>query len=236
MDEVKPAARGQSSSRRALLGGAAGAAAALGIRGLAGPDRAEAQAQALYANAVNQITSYTSIRTPVSNDSEVFFGSPGVAVGVNSHVADGRAVDAYADGPRSVAVRAGTIGSANQTAVLADGSAGLGEGLAVKAITKNGVALYGEAVGGHALNVRGTTVFSRSGVVRILQGASSKTVTLYGVGNYVTTNSFVLATIQGNIAGVWVRGCTTNPGANSFTIRLNKAAPSDVKVGWIVLS
>jgi hypothetical protein len=46
----------------------------------------------------------------------------------------------------------------------------------------------------------------------------------------------VVATIQGDVAGTWVRACSVNQGANSFTIRLNKAAPKSLNVGWFVIN
>jgi hypothetical protein len=50
------------------------------------------------------------------------------------------------------------------------------------------------------------------------------------------SSSNVLATIQGNVAGVWVQGVTLVAGsAGSFTVHLNKPTPSALKVAWFVL-
>jgi hypothetical protein len=47
----------------------------------------------------------------------------------------------------------------------------------------------------------------------------------------------VLATIQGNVAGVFVPGVTTVTGASgSFTIHLNKAVPASTKVAWFAVN
>jgi hypothetical protein len=53
----------------------------------------------------------------------------------------------------------------------------------------------------------------------------------------LTTSSLVLATIQGNVAGVDVRGVTIVTGnKGSFTIHLNKNTPSALTVGWFVVN
>jgi hypothetical protein len=41
----------------------------------------------------------------------------------------------------------------------------------------------------------------------------------------------VVATVQGNVAGTWVRGVTVNVPGQSFAIRLNKAAPKGLQRG-----
>jgi hypothetical protein len=48
--------------------------------------------------------------------------------------------------------------------------------------------------------------------------------------------TMVLATIQGNVAGTWVRGVSLNLTEQKFTIRLNKAAPKSLKVGWFIVN
>jgi hypothetical protein len=84
-----------------------------------------------------------------------------------------------------------------------------------------------------ALEVNGAAVFSRSGKVTIAQGSSSGRV---GSIN-LASSSLVLATIQGNVAGVYVRGVTIVTGANgSFRVHLNQAAPSAITVGWFVVN
>jgi hypothetical protein len=84
--------------------------------------------------------------------------------------------------------------------------------------------------GGNALTVTGKASFSRSGIVTIPVGAKSFTQT----GVPLTSSSFVLATLQSNVAR-WVTSAVPNPGASSFTIYLNKAAPAGgVKVGYLI--
>jgi len=47
----------------------------------------------------------------------------------------------------------------------------------------------------------------------------------------------VLATIQGNVAGVFVQGVTLVTGASgSFTIHLNKTVQAKIKVAWFAVN
>ena len=51
------------------------------------------------------------------------------------------------------------------------------------------------------------------------------------------SSSSVLATIQGNVAGVYVQCVTTLTGSSgSFTIHLNKATPVNLPIAWFVLN
>ncbi|MEX2238741.1 MAG: hypothetical protein WEB00_14555 [Dehalococcoidia bacterium] len=96
-----------------------------------------------------------------------------------------------------------------------------------------GVRATADLAGGSALIVDGVSLFlKRSGKVNINAGASSKTVNAAPI----YTQSLVLATIQGDVAGLFVRGVKLSPGAGTFTIHLNKPAPSTVKVGWFIVN
>ena len=46
--------------------------------------------------------------------------------------------------------------------------------------------------------------------------------------------SMVLATLQQDLDGIWVRSAVPDPEGSKFTIHLNKAAPKHVKVAWFV--
>ncbi len=49
--------------------------------------------------------------------------------------------------------------------------------------------------------------------------------------------SFVLATIQGNVTGLYVRGVTIVTGpTGSFTIHLSKSVAAKTKVAWLVVN
>ena len=78
-----------------------------------------------------------------------------------------------------------------------------------------------------ALQVAGKARFSRSG--RVTFNASAKTVTLSGV----STTSFVLATLQNNVSGLYIRAVV--PASGSFRIYLSKSPGRNVSVSWLVL-
>ena len=47
--------------------------------------------------------------------------------------------------------------------------------------------------------------------------------------------TIVIATIQGNVPGTWVLGAYVNS-TSKFTIRLNRAAPAQLVVGWFIVN
>jgi hypothetical protein len=135
----------------------------------------------------------------------------------------------------------GTVGIAAR-APIAMSATGIGtDGVAVSATaTSSGPALEasnggsGPAVlashpGGVALQVKGIVEFNRSGVTTIRAGRSSIAVKF----NNVSPSSIVLATLQQAVNGVHVAGIVA--GTGQFTIVLDRAAPSAVKVGWFVI-
>jgi hypothetical protein len=94
----------------------------------------------------------------------------------------------------------------------------------------NGTGVLASSAHGTALSVTGKAKFSRSGIVTIGAGKSSKTVTLAGV----TTSSMVLATAQQSTTRL-VQAAV--PGTGSFVIKLNGTAPTGgVKVAYFVLN
>jgi hypothetical protein len=108
----------------------------------------------------------------------------------------------------------------------------VGFGVHGEALNKNGVGVRADSPQ-TALEVNGAAVFSRSGMVTFSAGQSEKRVKPLRL----TASSIVLATIQGNVVGVDVRGVTIVTGnKGSFTIHLNKNAPSALVVGWFVVN
>ena len=86
--------------------------------------------------------------------------------------------------------------------------------------------------GGPALKVNGAAAFSRGGVATVPSGKSQVTSRLP-----LTSASFVLATIQGNITDLYVRGVTIAAGSpGSFTIHLSKAVKSKTNVAWLAVN
>lgn len=74
--------------------------------------------------------------------------------------------------------------------------------------------------------------FSRSGVATVPAGRSQVSHRLP-----LTSASFVLATIQGNVKDLYVRGVTIAAGSrSSFTIDLSKAVAAKTKIAWLVVN
>lgn len=78
----------------------------------------------------------------------------------------------------------------------------------------------------------GPAVFSRSALLTIAAGTSSATQT----GVALTPASLVLATLQQDHAGVWVRSAVPNAAGSSFTVHLSKAPPAGTSVAWFVVN
>ena len=111
---------------------------------------------------------------------------------------------------------------------------GAGSGAGVEGIGgAKGVGVLAESsAGGTALQATGRTVFSRSGVLTVAAGSSKVTKT----GVTLTSASLVLATLQQDVAGVWVRSAVPDATAKSFTVHLSKAVSATVKVAWFVVN
>jgi hypothetical protein len=95
-----------------------------------------------------------------------------------------------------------------------------------------GVGVYARAGSSSqtALLVEGKVKFNRAGRKSVSSTASSVKVTLSGV----TTSSYVLATLQTNVSGLYVRGVVCTTGA--FTIYLSKAPGKAVYVAYLVIN
>jgi hypothetical protein len=108
------------------------------------------------------------------------------------------------------------------------------DGLGVWARSAHGVALHAEAVNRDAVAIRadGVAQFRRSGKLTVKAGTSSVTRT----GLRVDAGTLVLATLQQNRPGVFVRSAVPNATGDSFTIRLNKVVASDTTVGWFLVN
>ena len=81
-----------------------------------------------------------------------------------------------------------------------------------------------------ALKVNGKAQFSRSARKSIGSTKSSLKVTMAGV----TTASYIIATLQTSVSGVYVRAVV--PASGSFTIYLSKAPRKTVYVGYMVIN
>ncbi|MEA2621698.1 MAG: hypothetical protein QOH61_608 [Chloroflexota bacterium] len=221
-------------SRRALVTAASAAVGAVAVNAIAGPNAAFAGVEYVRLGEGNESTVPTSISFAAGDTSVELGGSDwavrartdhGDTIGVLSEVLPGEHL-------RATAVEAYSAGLSSQTAVIADGRRGNGEGYALKAYTKNGVAVFASCTGGFALETVGPIVSDRSGRFHVATGKSSFTIS----GHRVTADSLVLATVQGYVAGVWVVAATVNVGTQKFTVRLNKPAPRALTVGWFLVN
>ena len=208
------------NSRRAVLGLAAAAAAAVVVK----PTVAEAaDGQALKGGVENLAEARTYLTggrnsgltvTSTTDDGAVAgvntahdgaglrgTGAVGVVgIGIQTDLGGGVGVDAGSD--HGVGLQAGTW-----------------DGTAVKA--------HAEGPGSTALDVTGVTKFSRSGRTRIPTGAKSVTV------NIPVGTGYVLATLQAHKAGLYVEGVQTTP--TGFTIWLSKATTGLADVAWFIV-
>ncbi len=92
--------------------------------------------------------------------------------------------------------------------------------------------LYAEGpVDGYAVAVQGAAWFSRSGVATLASG-SFVTVAVEGG---LAADAMVLATVQSNRAGIWVRAAVPNPTTGNVIIYLNTSVPGSTKVAWFVV-
>lgn len=131
---------------------------------------------------------------------------------------------------------AGVWGDSNQSAgVVGTGSTGVigagGWGVWGYSGSSGGVGVYADSAGPSvtALVVNGKAHFSRSGKLSFSRTQATKSVGVTGV----TSASSVIATIQANKSGLYVKGAVA--GTNKITIYLSKAPGATVKVAWLIL-
>jgi hypothetical protein len=94
----------------------------------------------------------------------------------------------------------------------------------------NGIGVVAEAAApARALVVNGKAHFSRSGKVSVGRTRSSVSLSMAGV----TSASMVIATVQANKIGLYVKGAVAT--TNKITIYLSKKPPATVRVAFIVL-
>ena len=122
----------------------------------------------------------------------------------------------------------GVLGVGPHTGVGVYGFAGDG----TPPVPPSGIGVYARSLltTEYALYVQGKARFSRSAKTSIGSTATSKKVTMAGV----TSSSYVVATMQTNVSGLYVRAVVCATG--SFTIYLSKAPGKTVYVGYLVIN
>jgi hypothetical protein len=244
----------KSESRRAVLIGALGGVGAMLAGGLARPQAARADGEAMVVGGeYNNALSVTSI-TNDTNSSSVFQAvntSTGRAIvarsvtttaisatsqsgtGVFGHSTTSLGVLGFSGSGLPVPVQnVGVygLGPTNSASRGVFGRTGSGQGVAGQA--DSGVGLYGTATTGHALRTSGRIKADKvSGVATIKAGNVTKVVT---PGVNVTASSFVLLTPKVKLSGrdLWF---TTNASTNKFTIHISSTRSTATKVAWLLL-
>jgi hypothetical protein len=210
--------------RRALVAGGVASVAAAGLAVLSRPVNVRADdGDPVLAGGFN----FAEHPTEISRDDPSAFHL--VTLGDDSAV-----ISAMTPLHNFPVIKTSTSGHRSQVALLADTtrSNGTGEGIGVKALTDNGTAIWAECSGGEAIHAVGVAHFSRVGRTRFESGQTSKTIS----GFRIATDTLVVATIQGNVADTWVRGVAVSVVNQRFTIRLNRAAPKALNVGWFIVN
>ena len=172
-----------------------------------------------------------------------FSGSGEGVYGQNGHPVSGfSGVTNGVHGITDTASGVGVIGENTGGGTAVGGISSTGDGVGGTSSSGNGVhgvsssggtgVLAENFGGGNALRVAGSAVFSRSGVLTVAAGSSKGTVT----GVALTAASLVLATLQQNLSGVYVRSAVPNVAGSSFTINLSKAPSASAKVAWFVVN
>jgi hypothetical protein len=141
--------------------------------------------------------------------------------------------------------RTGLFDTGSESAVLADpvthiGVAGTGgaNGSGVRGIDAgSGSGVFGSGgtsagAGVTGFGAGGGPGVSGTGLVTVAAGSSKVTKT----GVALTAASLVLATLQQDVPGVWVRSAVPNSAGSSFTVHLSKAVPASTKIAWFVVN
>ena len=93
-----------------------------------------------------------------------------------------------------------------------------------------GVLARAESTSQTAFYAVGKVKFSRSGRTSVGSTSTSKKITMTGV----TTSSYVIATMQTSVSGLYVRAVV--PGSGYFTIYLSKAPGKTAYIGYLVIN
>jgi len=148
----------------------------------------------------------------------------------------------------------GTSPSAAASGVYGENTGG-GFGIAGRSNQGGGIGVLGEATGSFGIALKGVAegsvggvalhtergiiqIYDRSGLASIngTAAAPKSASAPIPITGGLSGVSFVIATIRGNVSGVWVQGVTIDTTHSKITIHLNKAVSSTVKVGWLVLN
>lgn len=158
----------------------------------------------------------------------------GVSGRSSSASASGIYGDATSSGGYGVAGRsiAGPlVNGAGASGVLGDNTA---DGIGVWARSAHGIALFADPVNQDAvaLKAQGVTQFKRSGKLTVKAGTGKATKS----GIRIDAGTLVLATLQQDRPGVYVRSAIPDAAGHSFTIHLNTTVSKDTTVAWFLVN
>jgi hypothetical protein len=228
-------------SRRAVLAAAAGAVAAAAAAAVVQPLTAladDTNQPILVGSQFSDVRSVTSLDIEQSgNNSNVFAatqgGGTGTAIWGFSKQGTGVFGQTYATDNYAVY---GSVGGAYISHATSAGVFGENafDGKGVWGTSQHGIAVYAQALNTDAVAIRaeGVTQFTRSGYLTIKAGKSAAVKT----NLRIDAKTLVLAVLQDDRPGIYVRSAVTNSGAGSFTIHLNAAVSSDTRVGWFLVN
>jgi hypothetical protein len=230
-------------SRRAVLTGAAAGAAAVAAQAIGSPAQA-ADGDPLILGEENSASTKTVLTVEAAGTSDAAVevtntGACGTGLVARSTRESGvgligmggtTSVSGTSRHPNGPGVYGEcNTGSSNDRGIV--GRAAVGQGVA--GYTDTGTGLFGTAFqGGKALEINGRAFFSRSGQLSI----PAKKTSVIKTGVALTSESLVLATLQENIKGVWIKAAVPNVAENSFEIFLNKKPKRTVTVAWFIVN
>jgi hypothetical protein len=231
-DQPSGSPAGRRTRRQLLAGGTGALAAVLTAEALARPAPAYAGTDGdVVLGAANSETNPTSITNTNSGDTTLTLtGLGGGAVCLRVDTDSGIGVLAHSGSGIGVSGGSGSGDGVEGLSSTGNGVHGVGGAIGVLGECPAGTGVA--ASGATALAVQGPAVFSRSGILTVAAGKSPATQT----GVALTSLSLVLATLQQDRTGVYVRSAVPNPAASSFTIHLAKAVTASTNVAWFVVN
>jgi len=164
-----------------------GAGAVVASTLLAPSGAAASQGQPVIAGVLNTATNATLVESSQQGGTGIIATGDATGLAAVADADGGTSVYGLQTNPTGIGVEGDVTGSGSGVYGHASGA-----GVGVNGQSDSGVGVEAQAGTGTALKVDGKASFSRSGVVTIGAGTSSRTVQLAGV----TTSSMVLATAQ----------------------------------------
>ena len=230
-----------TSTRRQLLAGAAGAAAAIVATQAIKADEAQA-ADGDNLKLGNGLTNTSSTTTTLACDgtdiNALLVTAAGAGIAIKATSSTGQAIRGEGGlGVRGVGLGSGAFGvfgevtTPGSTGVMGGNGSTSGQGVWAWADSgADAIFAQNDSVG-NAVRVSGKVALSRSGTATVRKGKTSVKVT----GTAVDDTTRAIATLQQHRKGVGVAAAVPNATTDTITIYLTAPAPSATKVTWMLL-